>query len=230
MCTIVLAARTVADAPVVVAGNRDERYGRSAFPPGRLETEPAVFAPLDLAAGGTWIGVNEHGIVGAIANRPAGLAGDRSRGWLVRTALRAGTATEARDRLQAALATASYAGCSVLVAGPAGAHLVTWDGSVDARALEPGVHVLVNDGLNAPAKARRIRAALAGVPRSDVETWKQAVRHRLNDHEFGACVHRAGAGTRSQSIIAVRSGVITYAYADGPPCVAPSRQVIEWER
>lgn len=69
MCTFILAWQVFEDAPVVVAANRDEALGRSSHPPGRYSDDPAVIAPWDEEAGGTWIGTNERGVLVAITNR-----------------------------------------------------------------------------------------------------------------------------------------------------------------
>lgn len=230
MCTIVLAHRYVRDVPIVVGVNRDERYDRPAHPPAEIEGSPAVLAPMDLEAGGTWVGVNEHGLVAAIANRPGGPDGDRSRGWLVRTALRCPSATVARDRLQAEFEHRTYAGCYVLVADADDAFLLAWDGTQETWGVEPGVHVVVNAGLNEPAKADRVRSALLQPSSSGRSAWIPCLRQLMRDHDRGTCVHHAGAGTRSSSIITVAPHAITYEFSDGPPCIAPYKPIAKWER
>ncbi len=73
-----------------VAFNRDERRDRlPAFPPAthKLARRRAVY-PVDPVGGGTWIGVNDRGVVAAVLNRTAGFAlpaagGARSRGLIV---------------------------------------------------------------------------------------------------------------------------------------------------
>lgn len=230
MCTIVLAHRYVSGRPVVLAVNRDERYDRPSRPPARIEDAPEILAPIDLEAGGTWVGVNEHDVVAAIANRPEGPDGERSRGWLVRTALRCRSAEAARDRVQEALASASYAGCYLLVADRSTASVLAWDGQVRTDRLAPGVHVLVNAGLDDPPKARRVADRLEDADPELPADWLATLRTSMADHELETCVHRAGAGTRSLSLITVASGATTYDYADGPPCITPLGRVTKWER
>ena len=72
----------------VVAANRDESLGRPAAPP--AEVEPGIVAGRDLEAGGTWLGVNRHGLFVAVTNRgqPARTPESRSRGLLALEALR----------------------------------------------------------------------------------------------------------------------------------------------
>ena len=73
---------------LVVAANRDEFYGRPSAPPS--EIEPGVVAGRDLVAGGTWLGMNRHGLFVAVTNRnaPVRTADARSRGLLALEALR----------------------------------------------------------------------------------------------------------------------------------------------
>ena len=54
---------------MVVAANRDEHYDRPSTPPALLKANPAILAGRDLRAGGTWLGVNEHGVLAGILNR-----------------------------------------------------------------------------------------------------------------------------------------------------------------
>jgi uncharacterized protein with NRDE domain len=73
---------------LLVAANRDERVDRPSAPP--AEVEPGVVAGRDLLAGGTWLGVNSHGLFVALTNRkiPASTPDAPSRGLLAREALR----------------------------------------------------------------------------------------------------------------------------------------------
>jgi hypothetical protein len=91
MCTLVLLRRPGTAWPLILAANRDEMTDRPARPPGRHWPDRAeVVAGLDLEAGGSWLGINDHGVVAGVLNRPGTLgpaAGKRSRGDLVLEAL-----------------------------------------------------------------------------------------------------------------------------------------------
>ena len=91
MCTLVILRRPEHAWPVVIGANRDEMIGRPAMPPGRhWPDRMEVVAGLDLHAGGSWLGVNDWGVVAAVLNRRGSLgpeAGLRSRGELVLEAL-----------------------------------------------------------------------------------------------------------------------------------------------
>src|SRR5665213_1334345 len=97
MCLLALFFRVVEDAPVVLGANREEDYRRGGEPP-RLREGPCRFvAGLDPTAGGTWLGVNEHGVVAAVTNRVKEEKPEhpRSRGLLVRDLLNCSTAAAA---------------------------------------------------------------------------------------------------------------------------------------
>ena len=91
MCTLVLLRRPETAWPLILAANRDEMADRPARPPGRHWPDRAeVVAGLDLEAGGSWLGINDHGVAAGVLNRPGTLgpaAGKRSRGELVLEAL-----------------------------------------------------------------------------------------------------------------------------------------------
>jgi Transport and Golgi organisation 2 len=91
MCTVVLLRRPQAPWPLLLAANRDELRSRPWRPPARhWPDRPDVVAGRDVEAGGSWLGVNDDGVVAAVLNRVGSLgpaAGKRSRGELVLEAL-----------------------------------------------------------------------------------------------------------------------------------------------
>ncbi|WP_439026053.1 NRDE family protein [Haloarchaeobius sp. DT45] len=235
MCTLTIAWQ-VFDEPVVVAANRDELLARPARPPSVVETDPVVVAPRDEQAGGTWVGFNEHGVFVGVTNRwvDADLAGERSRGLLVRDALRQPSAAAARDLVEDAVVESEYQGFNLVVADAADAFLFEWDGELTTSRLEPGVHVVVNVGADdtfeipthradlAREQAENARAVRAALQPRDGETtmaWRDRAAAVLGDHDFGVCVHdpEGRYGTRSSSLI-VLGETVDYRWADGPPC------------
>jgi hypothetical protein len=91
MCTVVLLRRPQAPWPLLLAANRDELRSRPWRAPARhWPDRPEVVAGIDVQAGGSWLGVNDDGVVAAVLNRVGSLgpaAGKRSRGELVLEAL-----------------------------------------------------------------------------------------------------------------------------------------------
>ena len=76
---------------MLIAANRDEMVGRKWSPPARhWPDRPEVVAGKDELAGGSWLGINDHGVAAGILNRFGSLGpapGVRSRGELVLEAL-----------------------------------------------------------------------------------------------------------------------------------------------
>src|SRR5438105_13771126 len=99
MCLLAIHFQVCDQAPLLIAANREEYYARPSLPPAIQPGTPRVLCGIDARAGGTWLGVNEHGLVVAVTNRakPSPPAAARSRGLLCRELLnfrRAGTAIE----------------------------------------------------------------------------------------------------------------------------------------
>lgn len=235
VCTLVIAWQVLEDASIAVAANRDEALDRPASPPRIIEQNPAVVAPLDEAAGGTWLGYNEHGVLVGISNRWTGSerTGTRSRGLLVTDLLGAATANAASHQLGEAVRAETYQPFNLLVADPDQAIIFEWDGRLRATELEPGVHAMLNAGWDdqfaeVPGReersadqlrnAGRLRTELAVRSGESAEEWLDRAAAVLSDHDYGVCVHRNGFGTRSCSLIALRHDGPLYRYADGPPC------------
>jgi uncharacterized protein with NRDE domain len=240
VCTLVFAWQ-VFEQPLLVAANRDERVDRPSNPPTVHEWDARVVAPTDGEAGGTWIGYNEHGVFVAITNRwtDADLAGDRSRGLLVRDALGAGTAEDAARLVERAVDADEYQGFNLVVADESAAVSLEWDGQLAVRTLEPGVHVVVNVGVDGdyripsfrqePAErqaenADRLARDLQPEPGEGGATWLDRAATAIADHDYGVCIHEDRFGTRSSSLLALGEDR-RYRFADGPPCETAYRPV-----
>jgi uncharacterized protein with NRDE domain len=237
VCTLTFAWRAFEEAPLVVAANRDEALERPSVQPTLIEgdpSEPAVVAPLDEEAGGTWIGANEQGVVVGITNRwtDVDLAAERSRGLLVRDALATSTAADAVAVVEDAVAVDEYDGFNLVVADADTCSSLEWDGDLDVHAFDPGVHVVVNvgrvDEFDIPSSrreyaerqaenARDVQDALQVRAEETASEWRARAAAILGDHDYGVCVHGDGFGTRSSSL--VQTGPeFAYWFADGPPC------------
>jgi len=235
VCTLTLAWQVFEDAPLLVAANRDELLDRPAEPPAARDWEAQVVAPKDAEADGTWIGYNEHGLLVAITNRwmDETVEADRSRGLLVRDALARESADAAARYVERELDERRYDGFNLLVADPASAVLIEYDGVRRVSTLGPGVHVVVNVGADGsyeiPAaregtgrqqaeNADAVRVALRAEPGETGRTWLDRAAGVIGDHEYGVCVHAENFGTRSSSLISLGPETATYQFADGPPC------------
>ena len=146
MCTLALLRRPSDPWPLILAANRDEMADRAWQPPGRWwDDRPEVMAGRDDLAGGSWLGLNDTGVVAAILNRMGTLgpqAGKRSRGELVLEALDHADAVDAAEALSA-LKASSYRPFNMVVADNRDAFWLRADGrTMEVRPIAPGCHML----------------------------------------------------------------------------------------
>lgn len=240
MCTLAVYFRVFPSHPLVIAANRDEYLERPAAPPTLLRDEPPrAFGGLDLVAGGTWLGVNDAGLVAGLLNRRTAMPPDpsrRSRGLLALDALggrRARAAAEHAGREPAG----RYNPFNLLVADADDAFVAVQatDGAPRVERLSPGVHVLTNLDVDDPtcpriaASHRRfVAAGNAFDAAGDEGAFVTGLRDVLADHVTALdprgpgslCVHAGDYGTRSATVLLVPADGRTprWFHADGPPC------------
>jgi len=236
VCLLAVAWKARPDVPLAVSANRDEMYARASAGP-RIENVGSlpVLMPLDLVAGGTWLGVNASGLFVGVTNR-AGAARDparRSRGLLVRDAMAASSA-RALHALLAALEPLRYNGFHLLYADRDAA-FVTWsDGEkVTHRELEPGLHVLSERSFGAGTARRetlvreRIEKLLGAGPPT-ASALRETMRFHADDTLEAACVHAdaVGYGTRSSfQLVLPAADAPSALWTDGPPCTAHAEDI-----
>lgn len=185
MCSTVLLRRPGHAWPLILAGNRDEMVARPWKPPARhWPDRPDVVAGLDETGGGTWLGLNDSGVVAVVLNREGTLgpqAGKRSRGELVLEALDHADAVEAAKAL-AHLDPESYRPFNLVVADNRDAFWLTHRGEaprprIRVMPIPPGLSMLTAQDLNDPKASPRQRfyAPLFGQvapPDPDKGDWK----------------------------------------------------------
>ncbi|MGH9078645.1 MAG: NRDE family protein [Acidimicrobiales bacterium] len=259
MCLLMFAWQTEPGYPLAVAANRDERLDRPAHSMCVLrERHPRVLGGRDDMAGGTWLAVNEHGVVSGLTNRPSPGGRDpnkRSRGALPLIAVAQRSAPDAVAELCRRVQPGEYNPAWLLVGDRRSLYYVELaiDRRPVVRELEPGVHVLENAALGDPSpKVDRIRALVEAKALGPVR-WA-ALPSVLADHtvpdphalkvyerenierrlaSLASCVHTDDYGTRSAALIRVPSepdAMPDVMVADGPPCTAPFVDVSDyWE-
>jgi uncharacterized protein with NRDE domain len=118
MCLLAVQYKSVPEAPILVAANREEAYDRSSLVPSIQPGKPRVLSGIDTKAGGTWLGVNQNGLFVGAANRPRLYvpASPRSRGLLCRDLLKANSARQAIDMAMEELTANKYEGVNFIVA------------------------------------------------------------------------------------------------------------------
>lgn len=156
MCLLAIQYKLVPEAPILVAANREEFYERPSQGPAIQSGKPRVLCGTDLQAGGTWLGVNQHGLVVAVANRrrSSSTFPSRSRGVLCRELLKADNAVQARDMAMDELSTGKYDGANFVCADAESGWVVHSADDLDAVQMHEGLNIIANGDLNDPRDER----------------------------------------------------------------------------
>ncbi len=247
MCTVLVLLRPAHGWPLIVAANRDERLDRAFDAPGRWWPQaPEIVAGRDVLGGGSWLGVNDDGVVATIVNglhRLGPLEGKASRGELVLRALREPDAASAA-RFAGALAPERYRGFTLLLADRHAAFAVSSDErTIRVEALAPGHHMITPEGSDVASAPRyaahfaAFRDAQAPEPASgDWTAWSDILRRADDDDPHRAMTVAMGAelGTVCSTLLALpaaRSAPPAMRFANGPPTRVPYEPVVApWDR
>ena len=244
MCTLALIYRRHPRWPVICLANRDEYRLRPSLAPHLWENpsgEPLLWAGKDLTGGGTWLGVNSHGLLAGVTNRfnPAGPRADAlSRGHLPIEALKERSAEAAATRLRA-LPLERFNRFNLLIADAQRAFVLTNHPAVEIRPVAaPGV-LLGNDSAFEGGGTKRelfFRMVAEGFPSSSPDVSREealAVADRfLTRHEgifvpeeqclsdLPICIHGEAYGTVSSALWLIsQPGGDSFGYwTDGPKC------------
>lgn len=160
MCIVVLAWKVHPDYPLVVAANRDEFHHR---PAEAARWRGDLLCGLDLAAGGTWLGVSGEGRFAAVTNFREPIEertpGARSRGMLPLGFLESGQ-TPGKWMRGLVDEQEQYGGFNLLAADGDALWYMSNRGA-KPRALEPGIHAVSNGLLDTVwPKTERARTLL----------------------------------------------------------------------
>lgn len=243
VCTLALYFNVFDDYPIVVAANRDEHYDRPSAPPELGAGRPVVLAGKDLVAGGTWLGVNEHGLLAGILNRrvnqePMNKNSFRSRGLLCLDLLALESAAHAAVYLQEHQG-AIYQPFTLVLADAAGAWTASnFEDGMQTANLNRGLHVFSNTGAHDEGSEKNSRAYALFDAASAAESkgkptqaggWVTRLAKVLSDHNAGGnsddprealCVHGELSGTVSASILLYsrKERQFHTFYCPGSPC------------
>ena len=231
MCTIILIVKLVPGYPLVLAANRDEFLDRGFSAP-QLWPEngitPRIFAGKDEKEGGTWMGINEHGVAVGIANRHTGTKdpGKRSRGQVVLDCLNKDSLKDV-EGLLGHDDLGRYNPFTLFCCHKGDARSITNYPETRIRTLGNGVHVITNCDPEDHQDQKKIyiQKTLASIP-DDLETLRKRLMLLCADHSgpqafpFPVCVHLDGYGTVSSCIVMVgdRLDASRFYYCEGHPC------------
>ena len=228
MCTLLFAMDPPTGPDLYVVSNRDEALDRRAMGPrihGRRGMR--ILAPLDVEAGGTWLGLNEVGIFVGITNRfgSDSATDHKSRGHLVFDALGCESVAEAASTI-GALSARDYSGFHLLITDGRSGRVVWNDGEAIRKIeLASGYYVMSERSFDAAPSPRLHRISDRII---DLGTWSEEHRRRFrqwmvehddSDPLEGTCIHaeEANYGTRSSTVVELGSSP-QFLHAEGPPC------------
>ncbi len=200
MCVVALAHRVHADWPLILIGNRDEFHARPAAPLAGWDDGSGIIAGRDLQAGGTWLGVHKPSGRTVVVTNVRGAMPDpakESRGALVSDLLRG----EGRFADPTADDLPRFNAFNLFAVGDGEARLLTNRPVPLVMPLEPGIHALANEPVDAPCpRAERLRAALA----VDTRAAPEALLDTLMAEDDPALFLRGDVyGTRASTFVAV---------------------------
>jgi hypothetical protein len=230
MCLLALFYQVFEEAAVVAGANREEFYNRGGEPPQILDGPCPAVAGVDPLAKGTWLGVNQRGVLVAVTNRPKSVlpAVPRSRGLLARELLGCRTAALAVDHAARELDRGRYAGCNIVCADQESATVVHGGDWLRLRPLPPGLHVVTSHDANDTSDGR-LGHALQWLSQRSYDRPEEAMlalQELCGQNGNGGpaiCLHGERGGTISSSIVALRSPLAasSYLHAQGPPDGTP---------
>lgn len=249
MCTLVLLRRPWHQWPLIAAANRDEMRGRPWRPPGRHWPErPDVVGGYDELADGSWLALNDAGVMAGILNRFGTLGpaeGKRSRGELVLDALDHADAVDAAGAL-ADLDGHAYRPFNMVIADNRDAywlrHTDRPDGRIEVFPIPEGLSMITAFDLNDAERDLRIATNIerfrASRPDPETDEWEEWEDLLGRGDHGGTGEARAamcfmlenGFGTSSSSLIALPSMErpdvrAVWRFAAGPPDVTPFEPV-----
>jgi uncharacterized protein with NRDE domain len=248
VCLLIVVSGMLPDWPLVVAANRDEYYVRPSAPLSLLrDRPPRTLGGRDLVACGTWLAVNEHGVVAGLTNKPVPTGRDptkRSRGEIPLVLTAARSAQTAVHDLEATVRPGDFNPSWALVGDRSELYAVdlTLPEGPGVTRLGPGVHVLENRPPGAPStKVDHVLRRLSGVVARRKDRLVGRLEELLADHTItlepggaaqderraplsSCCVHADDYGTRSSTLVCVpRSAAVMpeVRASDGPSCAHP---------
>jgi Transport and Golgi organisation 2 len=220
MCTVTWLTR---DGGYELFCNRDEKLTRGRGLGPRLWYRDGVrfLAPVDGDSGGTWIGVNEHGLAMSLLNgeNPRGAA-SRSRGMVIPALM---SARSVRDAVQAAAADdwSAYSAFTLLVLQTdEPASVIRWDGGerriyTEAWDLMP----LTSSSFDPQGVAFQRQQEFARLsPTESAALHRFHASHHSEPGPYSVCMHREDARTVSFSHVKVSRAGAEFHYLPDSPC------------
>ena len=244
MCTLTILYKALRGYPIVALHNRYVKVGAVELTPRTIEASRRIYYPVDVASGGTWIGVNEDGLLVAVTNQDSHRIEEpgRSRGLLALDLLGMySDAAEAKEHLMEPGIRGDYRWGNFVAMDGGSAWHVVWDRETECREIGEGAYAVSNltptagmdrtervEELLGNAERRRSRALeLAENVVGPIDAAIEAMKGIAGDHggEKGLgsiCYHDpSGRYMQSSSTLMAITDELTNSlihYCPGNPC------------
>ena len=163
MSLLAVLYKLVPESPILIAFNREDLLTQKINKPTIQSGKPRILGSVDSSSGGTWLGVNQHGMmVGATCRKKFNVPmAPKSREILCRDLLRSGSARDAVNMAMDELHTNEYEGVNYIIADGESGWVVHGGNEIEALELEEGLNIISNVNVNDPrdervAMARRL--------------------------------------------------------------------------
>jgi len=218
--------------------NRDERNTRGPELPPRIDFSQGTrfISPRDSDQGGTWVGVNEHGLVGGLLNGYRSgdleLLDPRSRGSLVVDAMAYADSESAVNALRASNLSRFRSFVLALLRPGSAPVVAEWDRNrlmvdEDASRRWP----LISSSVAGPEVDVARRAVFHSLVAPSSQDLVRAHQSHLNGPSaYSVCMHRVDGRTRSFTRIAVESRQVRLAWSPDSPCTEAKATLLELPR
>ncbi|HEY2250591.1 MAG TPA: NRDE family protein [Planctomycetaceae bacterium] len=210
--------------------NREEFYARPSAGPRifpRERENPGWMGGVDLVAGGTWLGLNEFGLLVAVTNRKKQLVPENapSRGLLCRKLLAGRETASVVESALRELDGNRFAGCNLLIADRDSVWVIEAGDALKPTQLPHGLHLLANADLNDPVDRRieRVRREFSHANPATAEKWFSTARNICQLTASGdapaICLAGPDGGTVSSTVLGIGQPLPSsrYWFAAGPP-------------
>jgi len=222
MCTSIILFRKSHIWPVIIGSNRDERIDRVSKLPGRhwIKQYPHIIAGRDEEKKGSWIGINDYGLVAIIHNRKfnvKNINNKKSRGKIVLKILNYHNIESALTYLSN-FDRSNYNNFNLLIANSKKCYWVkhdTIEKNIIIKDLKEGISIITDKDLN-DKKDKKINFyynlfSSLEVPNPSKNNWKiwkanltnDTSDQLKNDQKICFINHQINYATKSSSLIAI---------------------------
>tara|TARA_Y100001970_G_scaffold294373_1_gene452197 strand:- start:104729 stop:105475 length:747 start_codon:yes stop_codon:yes gene_type:complete len=221
MCTAIILRRPNHRWPLILAANRDEMRDRDWEAPGRhWNSCRQIIGGRDKVAGGSWIGINDYGLVAVILNRSGSLGPSKnqsSRGNVVVNALKYSTPSQAISTLLEK-GLDQYSGFNLLIADTSECLWLRHDtkSHPQVKNVQNGLSMITNRDLNDQTcpkisyyKNKFTSAKSPNIESGDLSDWEKILSDDEGNSSSRAkntaiCLNTPDYGTVNSSIIGMR--------------------------